>query len=90
MQGRRKQLLIGPAKGMAVKEKYAKHTQHAKHANARGAGGMPPRKFLKKTCFEIASESFLSQNLLLHLENQVLWQDLKTTFFFPNDRFGKQ
>ena len=31
-QGRRKQLLIGPAKGMAVKEKCAKHTQHA---NAR-------------------------------------------------------
>ena len=42
----------------------------------------------QKTCSEIASESFLSQNLLLHLENQVLWQDLKTTFFFPNDRFG--
>ena len=68
LQGRRKQLLIGPAKGMAVKEKCAKHTQHAKHANARGSGGMPPpRKFLK-TCsdHEIASDSFLSQNLLLH------------------------
>ena len=47
-QGRRKQLLIGPAKGMAVKEKCAKNTQHAKYANARGSGGMPPRKFLKK------------------------------------------
>ena len=41
LQGRRKQLLIGPAKGMAVKEKFAKHTQHA---NARGSRGMPPRK----------------------------------------------
>ena len=37
-QGRRKQLLIGPAKGMAVKEKCAEHTQ----PNARGSGGMPP------------------------------------------------
>ena len=45
MQGRRKQLLIGPAKGMAVKEKCAKHTQHA---NARGSGGMPPQEIFEK------------------------------------------
>ena len=58
--------MIGPAKGMAVKEKCAKHTQHAKHANARGSGGMPPQEIFEKTCSEIASDSFLSQNLLLH------------------------
>ena len=45
-QGRRKQLLIGPAKGMAIKENCAKHTQHAKHANARGVWGhAPPGNF---------------------------------------------
>ena len=45
MQERRKQLWIGPAKGMAVKasEKCAKHTQHA---NARGVWGhAPPGNF---------------------------------------------
>ena len=42
----RKQLLIGPAKGMAVKEKCVKHTQHAKHANTRGVWGhAPPGNF---------------------------------------------
>ena len=25
----------------------AKHNQHARHANARGSGGIPPRKILK-------------------------------------------
>ena len=44
-QGRQKQLLIGLAKGMAVKEKCAKHTQNPKHANARGSGGFPPGNF---------------------------------------------
>ena len=62
-QGRRKQLLIGPAKGMAVKEKCAKHTQHA---NARGVWGHAPQEIFEKTCSEIASDSFLSQNLLPH------------------------
>ena len=55
IQGRRKQLLIGPAKGMAVKEK---------HANARGSGGMPPQEIFEKTCSEIASDSFHSQTEL--------------------------
>ena len=31
----------------------AKHNQHAKHAKARGSGGIPPRKILKITCSEI-------------------------------------
>jgi len=35
---------------------YEEHTKHAKHAKARGSGGMPPRKILKITCSEIASE----------------------------------
>ena len=30
-----------------------KHNQHSKHTNARGSGGMSPRKFLKNTCSEI-------------------------------------
>ena len=59
-QGRRKQLLIGPAKGMAVKEKCAKHTQHA---NARGSGGMPPQEIFEKPYSEIASDSFLRANI---------------------------
>ena len=33
----------------------AKHNQHAKHANARGSGDMPPRKNLKIRCSEIDS-----------------------------------
>ena len=33
----------------------AKHNQHTKHANARGSGGMPPRKILKIGCSEIDS-----------------------------------
>ena len=52
--------MIGPAKGMAVKEKCAKHTQHA---NARGSGGMPPQEIFEKTCSEIASDSFLRANI---------------------------
>ena len=35
----------------------AKHNQHAKHANARGSGGMPPRKILKNRCSEIEFRS---------------------------------
>ena len=38
------------------------HTQHAKHAFARGVWGhAPPRKILKSTCSEITSESILCQ-----------------------------
>ena len=33
------------------------HSQHVKHARARGSGGMPPRNFLKDTCYEIASKT---------------------------------
>ena len=63
-QGRRKQLLIGPAKGMAVKasEKCAKHSQHAKHANARGSGGMPPTKFLKKYDLRLHLRAFSARS----------------------------
>jgi len=31
----------------------AKHSQYARHANARGSGGMPPRKILKNRISEI-------------------------------------
>jgi len=31
----------------------AKHNQYAKHANARGSGGMPPRKILKNRSAKI-------------------------------------
>ena len=30
-----------------------KHNQYVKHANARGSGGMPPRKILKNRSTEI-------------------------------------
>ena len=33
---------------------------HAKHANSRGSGGMPPRKFLKITPSKIESEGIFS------------------------------
>ena len=40
--------------GVQMYKSYCeKHNQHAKHANARGAWGMPPRKFLKNMCSEI-------------------------------------
>ena len=35
---------------------------HAKHANARGSGGMPPQEIFEKTCSEI-SDSFLRANI---------------------------
>ena len=42
----------------------AKHNQHAKHAIARGSGGMPPRKFLKIRYSEIDSGGIFNKNLM--------------------------
>jgi len=38
---------------------------HAKHANARGSGGMPSKKFLKITCSEIDSGSSFARKSYL-------------------------
>ena len=59
-----KQLLIGPAKGMAVKYIYKeKCTKHTQHANARGVWGHAPQEIFEKACSEIASDSFLRANI---------------------------
>ena len=52
LQGQRKQLLIGPAKGMAVKEKCAKH------ANARGVWGHAPQEIFKKHALRLHLRAF--------------------------------
>ena len=43
-------------KGRGKSEGCAEHNQHAKHAIARGSGGMPSRKIFKITCSEIEFE----------------------------------
>ena len=55
-----KQGYLQDLENMMYKSYCAKHNQHAKHANARGSGGMPPRKFLKNRCYEIEFGSILS------------------------------
>ena len=48
-------------------QQCAKHTQHAKHANARGSGGMPPKKILKNRCCQIESGRYFNHKCLLQM-----------------------
>ena len=64
----KQKITVGGVDFCSLLQLCAKHTQHAEHAVARGSGGMPLRKFLKKRCSEIASENiFAKSKLLLHL-----------------------
>ena len=43
-----KQSYLQDLKNLMYKSYCAKHNQHAKHANARGSGGMPPQEIFEK------------------------------------------
>ena len=54
-------------------------TLHAKHANARGSGGIPPRKILKMDALRLNLVAFLTlqYNVQLYMTRLILRNDLE-------------